>query len=46
MIDIARAENAGGVVLFSYDWAVGEGKGDPDWPFSAPDRRGALRAVE
>ena len=33
MIDIARAENAGGVVLFSYDWAVGEGKGDPDWPF-------------
>lgn len=33
MIDIARAENAGGVVLFSYDWAVGEGKGDPNWPF-------------
>lgn len=33
MIDIARAENAGGVVLFSYDWAVGEGKGDPNRPF-------------
>lgn len=33
MIDIARAEDAGGVVLFSYDWAVGEGMGDPQRPF-------------
>ncbi len=33
MIDIARGEGAGGVVLFSYDWAVGEGRGDPDDPF-------------
>lgn len=33
MIDIARAEGAGGVVLFSYDWAVGEGRGDPADPF-------------
>jgi len=33
MIDIARAHDAGGVVLFSYDWAVGEGRGDPSNPF-------------
>lgn len=33
MIDLARIEDAGGVVLFSYDWAVGEGRGDPDNPF-------------
>ena len=33
MIDIARAEGAGGVVIFSYDWAVGEGRGDPNNPF-------------
>ena len=33
MIDIARAEDSGGVVLFSYDWAVGEGMGDPQRPF-------------
>ena len=33
MIDIARAQDAGGVALFSYDWAVGEGRGDPDNPF-------------
>jgi len=33
MIDIARTEDAGGVVLFSYDWAVGEGEGDPERPF-------------
>ncbi len=32
MIDRARAEDAGGVVLFSYDWAVGEGRGDPEDP--------------
>jgi len=25
-IDIARAEDSGGVVLFSYDWIVGEGR--------------------
>jgi uncharacterized lipoprotein YddW (UPF0748 family) len=24
-IDIARGEDAGGVILFSYDWAIGEG---------------------
>jgi len=33
MIDLARAEDAGGVVLFSYDWAVGDGIGDPGDPF-------------
>ncbi|MDX1493593.1 MAG: family 10 glycosylhydrolase [Longimicrobiales bacterium] len=33
MIDIARRQGAGGVVLFSYDWAVGEGEGDPSNPF-------------
>lgn len=33
MIDIARRQDAGGVVLFSYDWVVGEGRGDPDDPF-------------
>lgn len=32
MIDIARSEGAGGVVLFSYDWAAGEGQGDPADP--------------
>jgi len=32
-IDVARAEDAGGVVLFSYDWAVGEGIGDAADPF-------------
>jgi uncharacterized lipoprotein YddW (UPF0748 family) len=31
-IDLARAEGAGGVVLFSYDWAVGEGRGNPADP--------------
>jgi hypothetical protein len=33
MIDVARARDAGGVILFSYDWAVGEGRGDPANPF-------------
>ncbi|MGY8779648.1 MAG: glycoside hydrolase family 10 protein [Longimicrobiales bacterium] len=33
MIDIARQSGAGGVVLFSYDWAVGEGIGDPSNPY-------------
>ncbi|MAM02563.1 MAG: hypothetical protein CMH51_03275 [Myxococcales bacterium] len=33
MIDIARSEKVGGVVLFSYDWLVGEGLGDPTSPF-------------
>ena len=33
MIDVARTEGAGGIVLFSYDWAVGEGIGDPGDPF-------------
>ena len=33
MIDLARSEGAGGIVLFSYDWAVGEGLGDPLNPF-------------
>jgi uncharacterized lipoprotein YddW (UPF0748 family) len=32
-IDLARTEDAGGVVLFSYDWAVGEGRGSPADPF-------------
>jgi len=32
MIDIARARGAGGIVLFSYDWVVGEGQGDPANP--------------
>ena len=32
MIDIARREGAGGVVLFSYDWVAGEGIGDPANP--------------
>ena len=35
MIDAARGEDAGGVVLFSYDWVVGEGIGDPANPFLA-----------
>ncbi|MEQ1857536.1 MAG: family 10 glycosylhydrolase [Longimicrobiales bacterium] len=29
-IDIARAEDSGGVILFSYDWIVGEGQGSGD----------------
>jgi uncharacterized lipoprotein YddW (UPF0748 family) len=40
MIDIARVEGAGGVVLFSYDWAVGEGRGDPENPFLQRIARG------
>jgi uncharacterized lipoprotein YddW (UPF0748 family) len=32
-IDLARAEDTGGVVLFSYDWAANEGRGDPAHPF-------------
>ena len=32
-IELARSEDVGGVVLFSYDWATGEGRGDPDNPF-------------
>jgi uncharacterized lipoprotein YddW (UPF0748 family) len=32
-IDLARAEDAGGVVLFSYDWAANEGRGDAADPF-------------
>ena len=32
-IDRARGLDAGGVVLFSYDWATGEGRGDPQSPF-------------
>lgn len=31
-IDVARLEDAGGVVLFSYDWMAGEGQGDPADP--------------
>jgi uncharacterized lipoprotein YddW (UPF0748 family) len=31
-IDLARAEDAGGVVLFSYDWAVSEGLRASDGP--------------
>ncbi|MDA0329046.1 MAG: family 10 glycosylhydrolase [Gemmatimonadetes bacterium] len=40
MIDIARTEGAGGVVLFSYDWAIGEGMGDPANPFLTRVGRG------
>ena len=32
-IDVARGLDAGGVVLFSYDWLAGEGQGDPGDPF-------------
>lgn len=32
-IDLARSEDAGGVVLFSYDWAIGEGRGPASDPF-------------
>ena len=32
-IDVARREQAGGVVLFSYDWAANEGRGDESEPF-------------
>ena len=32
-IDVSRRLDAGGVVLFSYDWLVGEGQGDPGDPF-------------
>ena len=31
-IDLARAEDAGGLVLFSYDWAVSEGQGGQSEP--------------
>jgi uncharacterized lipoprotein YddW (UPF0748 family) len=32
-IDLARSEDAGGVVLFSYDWAIGDGRGPAADPF-------------
>jgi hypothetical protein len=32
-IDLARAADTGGVVLFSYDWAANEGRGSPADPF-------------
>jgi len=32
-IDLARARGAGGIVLFSYDWAVGTAPGEDDEPF-------------
>ena len=32
-IELARSEDVGGIILFSYDWATGEGRGDPDDPF-------------
>jgi uncharacterized lipoprotein YddW (UPF0748 family) len=32
-IDLARAEDAGGVVLFSYDWAARDGRGDAADPY-------------
>lgn len=32
-IDLARDEDAGGVVLFSYDWAAGDGRGTAADPF-------------
>lgn len=41
MIDLSRALGAGGIVLFSYDWIVGEGRGDSDRPYLT--RIGAAR---
>ncbi len=32
-IDLARANDAGGIVLFSYDWAANEAPGTDDDPF-------------
>ena len=32
-IDLAREEDVGGVILFSYDWAIDEGQGDGPAPF-------------
>lgn len=32
-IDLARARGAGGIVLFSYDWAVTAGSGEHEEPF-------------
>ena len=32
-VDLARAEDAGGIVLFSYDWAAGEGRGSGTEPY-------------
>jgi hypothetical protein len=32
-IDLARARGAGGIVLFSYDWAVTAGSGEDEEPF-------------
>jgi uncharacterized lipoprotein YddW (UPF0748 family) len=32
-IDLARAEDAGGVVVFSYDWAATDGRGDAADPY-------------
>jgi uncharacterized lipoprotein YddW (UPF0748 family) len=32
MIELARAQGVGGIALFSYDWMVGEGRGDPSDP--------------
>ncbi len=32
-IDLARSEDAGGFVLFSYDWAAGEGRGSATDPY-------------
>ena len=34
-IDLARARGAGGIVLFSYDWAVTAGSGEDEEPFLA-----------
>lgn len=41
MIDVARSASFGGVVLFSYDWTVGEGRGDG--PVSYLQRIGEAR---
>lgn len=41
MIDLARRESLGGVVLFSYDWTVGEGRGSG--PVSYLQRIGEAR---
>lgn len=44
-IDLARARGAGGVVLFSYDWAVGTAPGEDDEPFLERVARERFRPV-
>ncbi len=44
-IDLARAHGAGGVVLFSYDWAVETAPGEDDEPFLDRVARERFRPV-